>query len=82
MDTHARLNKQAQEKTQKQHRSNPGMLILFATLGSLVLGLIPFAYASVFGATQSRISAPVAAGEAAVWSVFGEKDTATGEQRQ
>lgn len=83
MDTQARFEKQprAQGRTPKQH-SNPVMLVLFGTLGSLILGLVPIAYVSVSSQTESQTSVPLAAGEAGVWSVFAEKDGATGEPRR
>ena len=82
MDTQARFEKQprAQGRTPKQH-SSPVMLVLLGTLGSLILGLIPTAYVSVSGQTQSQTSVPIAAGEGGVWSAFAEKDAATGESR-
>lgn len=85
METQARLERQAraQQRTLDQQHSNPVMLVLLVTLGSLMLGLIPIAYVSVFGKTQSQTPAPIAAGEAGVWSVFGEKqDASTGVLRQ
>lgn len=83
MDTQSRFEKQprVQGRTPKQH-SNPVMLVLFGTLGSLILGLIPIAYVSVSSQTQPQNSVPLAAGEAGVWSAFAEKDGATGEPRQ
>lgn len=79
------MNTQEQVTRQKRspewmagHRhSNSVILILLATLGSLVAGLIPFAYASVFEETQSQTPTTITAGEAGVWSVFGEKDAAS-----
>jgi len=55
-----------------QHHSNPVILVLLVTLGSLMVGLIPFAYALTFN-TQSQTPTTITAGEAALWSVFGEK---------
>lgn len=85
METQSRLERQlrVQLRMLEQHHSNPVMLVLLVTLGSLMLGLTPIAYVSVFGKTQSQTPVPIAAGEAGVWSVFGEKqDASTGVLRQ
>lgn len=83
MDTQERVSRQArsQEWIAGHRHSHSVSLILFVTLGSLVAGLIPFAYASVFG-TQSQTPTTITAGEAGVWSVFGEKDAASGAPKQ
>ncbi len=55
--------------------SYPGLCV---TLGSFMVGLIPFAYALTFGQTQSHPTT-ITTGEAGLWSVFGEKkDTSSG----
>lgn len=76
MNTQERLNKQAraQEWTTGQPHSNPVILVLLVTLGSFMVGLIPFAYASAFENTQSQTPTTITAGEAGLWSVFGEKE--------
>lgn len=74
MNTQERLNRQAraQEWRADHHHSNPIILVLLVTLGSVMVGLIPIAYASAFGNTQ--FSNPAIIGEAGLWSVFGEKE--------
>ena len=80
MDTQERLNKQAQAQewmTGRQH-SNPVILVLLVALGSVMVGLIPFAHALTFGKTQSQTPTTITAGEAGLWGVFAEKnDTST-----
>lgn len=78
MDTQERLNKQAQAQewmTTGQRHSNPVILVLLVTLGSVMVGLIPFAHALTFGKAQSQNPTTLTAGEAALWSVFEEKNT-------
>lgn len=84
MDTQERVNRQekSQEWVVGHRHSNSVILILLGTLGSLVAGLVPFAYASVFGETQSQSPMTITAGEAGVWSVFGEKDAARDVPKQ
>jgi len=80
MDTQERLNRRAiaQEWMTERRHSNPVILVLCVTLGSFMVGLIPFAYALTFGQTQSHPTT-ITSGEAGLWSVFGEKkDTSTG----
>lgn len=81
MDTQERLNKQAQAQewmTTGQHQSNPVILVLLVTLGSIMVGLVPFAHALTFGKAQSQTPTTITAGEAGLWGVFGEKnDTST-----
>ena len=55
----------------REEPSNPLMLVLLVTVGSLVFGSIPIVYSSTFANLQSQT--PTALGEAGVWSVFGEK---------
>lgn len=83
MDTQERINRQARSQAWLVGHRHPNsvILILLLTLGSLVAGLIPFAYASVFGGTQSQTPTTITAGEAGVWSVFGEKDAASGNSK-
>lgn len=75
MDTREKLNKQAQaqEWMLRQHHSNRVALVLLVTLGSIMVGLIPFAHALTFGKTQSQTPTTITAGEAGLWGVFGEK---------
>ncbi len=75
MDTQERLNRQAiaQEWMTDRRHSNSFALVLLVTLGSFMVGLIPVAYASAFGKTQSQMPTTITAGEAEIWSVFGEK---------
>ena len=84
MNTQERLNRQAriQEWRTDRHHSNPVVLVLLVAVGSFMAGLIPIAYASALGNTQSEN--PTIVGEAGLWSVFGEKvDTSSsGVQRQ
>jgi len=80
MDTQERLNRQAiaQEWMTDSRHSNPVILVLLVTLGSFMVGLIPFAYALTFGQAQSHPTT-ITIGEAGLWSVFGEKkDTSSG----
>lgn len=79
MDTQERVNGQVRSQAWLVGHRHPNsvILILLLTLGSLVVGLIPFAYASVFGETQSQTPTTITAGEAGVWSVFAEKDAAS-----
>lgn len=80
MNTQERVNQQVRSQawTAGHRHSNSVLPILLATLGALVAGLIPFAYASVFESTQSQTPTTITAGEAGVWSVFAEKDAASG----
>lgn len=75
MNTRERLDKQARIQEwvmeQPQHKYHPAVLVLLVVLGSFAAGLIPFAYTSAIGKTESP--APITAGEAGVWSVLGEK---------
>ena len=74
MATQQRFDRQARHKTwigAGRRHANSVTLVLFVTLASLVAGLIPFAYASVFGNTESQTPTTLTAGEAGVWSVFG-----------
>lgn len=84
MNTQERVNRQerSQQWIAGDRHSSSVILILLVTLGSLVAGIIPFAYVSVFGKTQSQTPTALTAGEAGVWSVFGEKDAASGVPRQ
>ena len=79
MNTQERLNRQAraQEWMTSQHHSNPVILVLLVTLGSCMVGLIPFAYASAFGKSQFPTPMTITAGEAGLWSVLAEKDDAS-----
>jgi len=47
------IGKNDQEWMRGQHHSNPVILVLLV-LGSLMVGLIPFAYALTFGNTTQR----------------------------
>lgn len=78
MDTQERLNRQAiaQEWKTAHRPSNPVILVLLVTLGALMAGLIPFAYALTSGQTQSPPTT-IVIGEAGLWRVFGEKDTSS-----
>jgi hypothetical protein len=75
MNTQERVHRQkrAQEWMTGHHHSHPVIVVLLVTLGSFMVGLIPFAYALTFGNTQSQTPTTITAGEAALWSVFGEK---------
>lgn len=75
MDTQERLNRQAldQEWMTDHRHSHPVVLVLLVTLGSLMVGLIPFAYALTLGKTQSQMPTTITAGEAGLWDVFGQK---------
>ena len=79
MNTQERLNRQAiaQEWMTDRRHSNPVIMVLLVTLGSFMVGLIPIAYASAFGNTQSQTPTTITAGEAGVWSVLGEKEDAS-----
>lgn len=76
MDTQERLNKQAQaqEWMTGQHHSNPVLLVVLVTLGSVMVGLIPFAHALTFPKTQSQTPTTITAREAGLWGVFAEKN--------
>lgn len=83
MNTQERLNRQAriQEWRTERRHSNPVILVLLIALGSFTAGLIPIAYASAFGNTQSQN--PTIIGEAGIWSVLGEKvDTSSNVPNQ
>ena len=75
MDTQERLNRRAiaQEWMTDRH-SNPVILVVLVTLGCIMVGLIPFAYALTFPKTQSQTPTTITAGEAGLWGVFGEKN--------
>lgn len=79
MDTQERLNRQAiaQEWMIEPRHPNSVILVLLVTLGSFMVGLIPLAYASALGNTQSQTPTTITAGEAGLWSVLGEKDNAS-----
>jgi len=83
MNTHEKLNRQAiaQEWMIDQHHTNPVMLVILIALASLTVGLIPIAYASAFGEQLTQQKA-IAAGEAGVWSILGEKSGNSSAARQ
>jgi len=74
MDSHERLNRRAikQEWMLESDRSNSVWLVLLVVLSSFAVGLMPLAYASTLDNTKSS-TGTVVAGEAGMWSVFGEK---------
>lgn len=73
MDSHERLNRRAiRQEWMLDDRSNSVWLVLLVVLGSFAAGLMPLAYASTQENANSTPKA-IAASEAGVWSVFGEK---------
>lgn len=74
MDSHERLNRRAikQEWMIESDRSNSAWIVLLVALSSFAVGLMPIAYASTLEHLNSAPKA-IAASEAGVWSVLGEK---------
>lgn len=73
MDSHERLNKRAiEQEWMRGDRSDSVWLVVLVVLSSFAVGLMPLAYASTLENTNSTPKA-IAASEAGVWSVLGEK---------